>query len=213
MVGSGRFLLHWKFPARFADARYAAKGAANPIAYLGKFEMSQEQTQLAIMVAIGLVVLALVIWALMRANRKTSIITDDDDQAGKDVLDEGAARASRNTALIDAPRTDQSETTPVPEVPYPEPVAVPAPAPAPTATADDLRMIKGLGPKLVTILAEQGVTSFAQIAAWTDEDVARVDATLGRFAGRITRDQWVEQAKLLASGEQSACSDKFGQNS
>lgn len=74
-------------------------------------------------------------------------------------------------------------------------------------------MIKGVGPKLVTILAEQGVTSFAQIAAWTDADIARVDATLGRFAGRITRDQWVEQAKFLAQGDQSGFSEKFGQNS
>jgi len=179
--------------------------------------MTQEQTQLAIMIAIGLVVLALVIWAVMRANRKTSIIIDDGNDAGKDVLDEGAARASRNTALIDAPRADETTSTPLPDapVPAPEPAAAPAPAPTPAPAAaggDDLRMIKGLGPKLVTILAEQGVTSFAQIAAWSDEDVARVDATLGRFAGRITRDQWVEQAKLLASGDQGGFTDKFGQN-
>ena len=63
----------------------------------------------------------------------------------------------------------------------------------------------------MTILAEQGVTRFEQIAAWTDEDVARVDATLGRFAGRIERDQWVEQAKLLAAGDNAGFTDRFGQ--
>ena len=95
--------------------------------------MTQEQTQLAIMIAIGLVVLALVIWAVMRANRKTSIIIDDDNEAGKDVLDEGAARASRNTALIDAPRADETASTPLPDaaVPSPEPVPAPAPTPSP----------------------------------------------------------------------------------
>ena len=73
-----------------------------------------------------------------------------------------------------------------------------------------MRKIKGLGPKLVALLEEQGVTSFAQIAQWSDEDVARIDATLGRFAGRIERDQWVAQAKLLVTGESSEFSQKFG---
>ncbi|WP_299193556.1 hypothetical protein [uncultured Erythrobacter sp.] len=172
--------------------------------------MTPEQTQLAIFFAIGFVLLALAIWIALRANRKTNIIVDDSEPLGKDVLDEGAARAARNQALIDSQAAVEVASTPIPDAPEPEPVA--APIPASTASADDLRMIKGLGPKIVTILAEQGVTSFAQIAAWTDADIERVDATLGRFAGRITRDQWVEQAKFLAQGDQTGFSEKFGQN-
>ncbi|MHA7819531.1 MAG: helix-hairpin-helix domain-containing protein [Erythrobacter sp.] len=100
------------------------------------------------------------------------------------------------------------------DVPQPAPVPEPAPAStrAPAAAGDDLTRIKGVGPKLVAILAEQGITSFAQIAAWVDEDVARIDAGLGRFQGRITRDQWVAQAQLLAAGDEAGFANKFGQN-
>ena len=93
----------------------------------------------------------------------------------------------------------------------PEPVPAPAPAPAPVA-ADDLSRIKGIGPKLVTLLGELGVTSFAQIAAWEAADVAHIDGQLGRFAGRITRDQWIEQAKLLAAADEAGFAERFGKN-
>ncbi len=119
-----------------------------------------------------------------------------------DVLSEGAAPAQRNTALIDTP---PAAAIPVP----PPPTAPPAEAVA-AADGDDLTRIKGLGPKLRTLLASLGVTQFAQIAAWTDEDVARIDAQLGAFAGRPTRDNWVEQARLLSSGDTAAYEDKFG---
>ena len=89
---------------------------------------------------------------------------------------------------------------------------MPAPAPAPGGSGDDLTTIKGLGPKLATMLNEQGITSFAQIAEWDDAEVTRIDAMLGRFKGRITRDNWVEQAKLLAAGDNSGFAEKFGQN-
>ena len=60
------------------------------------------------------------------------------------------------------------------------------------------------------LLAQLGVTRYAQIAAWTDADVARIDAQLGTFAGRITRDSWIEQAKLLAAGDTAGFEGKFG---
>lgn len=119
-----------------------------------------------------------------------------------DVLSEGAAPAQRNTALIDTP---PAAAIPVP----PPPTAPPADAVA-AADGDDLTRIKGLGPKLRTLLASLGVTQFAQIAAWTEVDIARIDAQLGAFAGRPTRDNWVEQAKLLSSGDTAAYEDKFG---
>jgi predicted flap endonuclease-1-like 5' DNA nuclease len=69
-------------------------------------------------------------------------------------------------------------------------------APA-SAGQDDLTRIKGLGPKAAAALADGGVTSFAQIAAWSDADIASWDEKInGR--GRITRDDWVGQAKTLA---------------
>ena len=78
------------------------------------------------------------------------------------------------------------------------------------ATGDDLARIKGIGPKLVALLGELGVTRFAQIAAWSETDIDRIDARLGRFEGRIRRDNWVEQAKLLAAGDEAGFASRFG---
>ena len=67
------------------------------------------------------------------------------------------------------------------------------------AGADDLKKLSGVGPALEKKLIEGGVTSFAQIAAWTEEDVAAFDEKLN-FKGRIEREGWIEQAKELAKG-------------
>ena len=121
----------------------------------------------------------------------------------RDVLSEGAAPAARNSALIDAPPA--AAITPPPVI---------AQAPPPTAAnadqGDDLTRIKGLGPKISAALRALGITRYAEIAGWTDEDVARIDAQLGAFAGRATRDNWIEQAKLLAGGDTAAYEAKFG---
>jgi predicted flap endonuclease-1-like 5' DNA nuclease len=175
-------------------------------------------------ILIGLALLVLAVWLLVRLNRKAKVVKDGSAPAlARDVLDEGAAPAQRNQALIDAAPAAAKEA-PAPK-PAPEPIAAPAPvpiaqapvpAPAPTpaatASADDIARIKGVGPKLVALLGELGVTTFAQIAAWSDADVERIDAQLGRFKGRITRDQWIEQAKLLAAGEETGFINKYGSN-
>ncbi|WP_429808742.1 NADH:ubiquinone oxidoreductase [Ensifer sp. B1-9] len=62
--------------------------------------------------------------------------------------------------------------------------------------ADDLKRISGIGPKLEQVLNGKGVRDFADIAGWSDADVARFDDELG-FGGRIKRDDWVGQAKAL----------------
>jgi NADH-quinone oxidoreductase subunit E len=62
--------------------------------------------------------------------------------------------------------------------------------------ADDLKRISGIGPKLEQVLNQRGIMAVADIAGWTEADVARIDAELG-FEGRIGRDDWVGQAKLL----------------
>ena len=67
-----------------------------------------------------------------------------------------------------------------------------------------------MGPKLSARLADLGVNSFAQIAGWQTADIAAVDAQLGTFAGRATRDNWVEQAGFLARGDHAGYEAKFG---
>jgi NADH-quinone oxidoreductase subunit E len=66
--------------------------------------------------------------------------------------------------------------------------------------ADDLKLIKGVGPKLETLLHSLGFFHFDQVAAWTAAELAWVDDNLEGFKGRATRDNWVAQAKLLANG-------------
>lgn len=82
--------------------------------------------------------------------------------------------------------------------------------PAAVGAADDLLKIKGVGPKLNTLLVSLGVTRFDQIAAWGAAEVDKVDDHLGTFKNRIDRDGWIEQAGLLARGEIAAFEAKFG---
>jgi predicted flap endonuclease-1-like 5' DNA nuclease len=69
---------------------------------------------------------------------------------------------------------------------------------------DDLKLIVGVGPVLERMLHNLGVTTFRQIARWTERDIAEFDAKLPEFPGRIERDQWVTQARALHES-------KFGQ--
>ena len=119
---------------------------------------------------------------------------------------------------------DPAPATPAPSVPAPkaeakpEPVAavvpeepaVPPPAPAPQAASDNLQLLKGVGPKMVALLNGLGITSFRQIADWSDADVAAIDAQLGAFKGRIGRDAIVDQAGYLARGDKAGFEAKYG---
>ncbi|WP_417319524.1 hypothetical protein [Erythrobacter aureus] len=145
-----------------------------------------------------LIVAALVLgvaiaWYVFNASRKTRVTG-----TSRDVLDEGAAPAERNKALIDsAPAATRMQP------------AVGA-AIQPDASGDDLTRIKGLGPKLAATLRDLGVTTFAQIAAWDEAGIDRIDSQLGRFQGRIRRDDWVGQAQLLAQGDDAGFAERYG---
>ena len=69
---------------------------------------------------------------------------------------------------------------------------------------DDLRRIRGIGPKIEAQCRQLGIYSYAQIAAWTAEDIAHIDVQLRGFEGRASRDDWVSEAKaLMAESRQS----------
>jgi predicted flap endonuclease-1-like 5' DNA nuclease len=74
--------------------------------------------------------------------------------------------------------------------------------------ADDLKMIKGIGPKLEALCNTLGFYHFDQIANWTAEEIAWVDANLEGFKGRVSRDNWVAQAKVLAGGGTTEFADR-----
>ncbi len=166
---------------------------------------------------VALLIVIAIVWFAVAANRKTRVSGER-----RDVLDEGAERAGRNQALIDTPPASAPEAMPV------APVVAPGLAGAGTAVAaaveeqreiaeeaaredgDDLTRIKGVGPKLAATLRDLEVTRFDQIAGWDEEDVDQMDAQLGRFQGRIRRDDWRAQARLLAAGDQAAYEERFG---
>lgn len=66
--------------------------------------------------------------------------------------------------------------------------------------ADDLELIWGVGPGLARMLNKMGFWHFDQIAAWSAKELKWVDANLKGFKGRASRDEWVKQAKKLATG-------------
>ncbi|WP_349540007.1 endonuclease [Sagittula sp. NFXS13] len=109
----------------------------------------------------------------------------NDRDPGKKEFDANDAKTgtdeSKQPALLDAPRNGQP---------------------------DNLKEIKGIGPKLEETCHSLGVYHFDQIAAWSDQEVAWVDANLQGFKGRVSRDEWRAQAKILASGEETAFSER-----
>lgn len=148
-----------------------------------------------IMLVAALLLGLLVAWWIYFGRRRTRVTGER-----RDVLDEGADPAARNQALIDS--APAAAVAPAPP---------PSPAPVPAAgNGDDLTRIKGVGPKLRDLLANLGVTRFEQIAGWSEADIERIDAQLGQFQGRIRRDSWTEQAKLLAAGDTAGYERRFG---
>lgn len=115
----------------------------------------------------------------------------------------GARRleARRNARVAaEAAQAPPPAAAPAPDAPAG--AAVPSPfLPAPDGPPDDLMAIKGIGPKLAARLSELGVFHYRQIAGWTPEQLAEVDAQLGAFQGRPERDRWQSQARLLAAGD------------
>lgn len=63
--------------------------------------------------------------------------------------------------------------------------------------ADDLKTLEGVGPAMEKLLHELGIFHFDQIAGWGPAEVAWMDGNLKGFKGRVTRDKWVAQAKLI----------------
>jgi len=124
--------------------------------------------------------------------RITDILESGADKSGvKAAIGAGSVAAVAVAAAAPAKKSAPKKTAPK--------TAPKAEAPAAAAGADDLKKLSGVGPALEKKLLEAGVTSFAQIAAWTEADITEFDEKLS-FKGRIEREGWVEQAKELANG-------------
>ncbi|HLY79618.1 MAG TPA: helix-hairpin-helix domain-containing protein [Caulobacteraceae bacterium] len=118
-----------------------------------------------------------------------------------------AAAQRTRVELVAEPEVEPSaDVAPAPEAAQqttaasaPDPVLAEVVTAVADATVDDLTRMTGIGPKLAAALAERGVTGFAQIAAWTAADLARMDRELS-LKGRAVREAWVAQAKRLSTG-------------
>lgn len=131
-----------------------------------------------------------------------------------------AGKAAAPTAAKSAPAPAPKPAAKPKAAAEPKPAPAPAPAAADVGTRpaaldaardggpDDLKQIKGVGPKLEKLLHSLGFYHFDQVASWTADEVAWVDENLEGFKGRVSRDGWVEQAKILAAGGETEFSQR-----
>jgi predicted flap endonuclease-1-like 5' DNA nuclease len=109
------------------------------------------------------------------------------------------AEAPRPAARVEPTRPTPTSTAPAPHVASgvpSKPVGIDAPL---NGQADDLKLIKGIGAKNEKICNDLGIYHFAQIADWSSDEAAWVGQHMA-FPGRVEREHWIPQAKLLASG-------------
>ncbi len=188
------------------------------------------------LIALGLgVATAFWVWAASGGEATDTDQFDADDglleKAGEPVppaAPEPAPAAEPEPAPAPAPKAEPKPapvaSEPAKPTPTPKPRTKPAPkaevTPPPTGSKpaipaavgepDNLRLIKGVGPKLNALLNELGITRYDQIAAWKEAEIAEVDKYLDNFSGRIQRDAWIDQAKFLAKDDIAGFEKKYG---
>lgn len=151
------------------------------------------QDNLILLVIALIIGLAVAFWAFRRSRDRSDQALDrrSDGPEGNGLLDEYAAATQDMAGEIlgvDA---------------HPE-------IPGPSGPPDNLRLLKGVGPKLAAQLNEFGITRFDQLARFTETEIALLDRRMGAFEGRIARDRLVEQACYLERGDTDGFEAKFG---
>lgn len=130
---------------------------------------------------------------------------------------QGAVPAARLHARAPEPAAPPAAFVAAPAAAAPAEVATtdgPARLAAPRdGKADNLKEIEGVGPAMEKLVNEMGFFHFDQIAGWSDADVAWVDANLKGFKGRVTRDRWVAQAKIIVTEGLAAFRERAKTNS
>ncbi|HEX8467828.1 MAG TPA: hypothetical protein VF620_08495 [Allosphingosinicella sp.] len=151
------------------------------------------QDNLILVVIALLIGLAVALWAFRRSGGEANLTSDAraDGPEGNGLQDEFSA-ATRDVAGeilgVDA---------------HPD-------IPGPGGPPDDLRLMKGVGPKMAAQLNEFGITRFDQLAGLTETEVALLDKRMGAFEGRLARDRVVEQARYLERGDKDGFEATFG---
>ena len=157
-----------------------------------------ELMQNPIVIVIAAIVVVILLFLLLRPKQR---VTLSDEGAvrphmmapseGKGVADEAAAAAGDVAGeILDAKVHEE--------------------LPGASGPPDDLQVLKGVGPKLASILNARGLTRYEQIAGLSPGQIETLDENLGAFRGRLTRDQVVEQANYLARGDREGFEARFG---
>ena len=157
-----------------------------------------ELMQNPIVIVIAAIVVVILLFLLLRPKQR---VTLSDEGAvrphmmapseGKGVADEAAAAAGDVVGEILDAKVHED-------------------LPGASGPPDDLQVLKGVGPKLASILNARGLTRYEQIAGLSPEQIETLDENLGAFRGRLTRDQVVEQANYLARGDREGFEARFG---
>jgi NADH-quinone oxidoreductase subunit E len=117
---------------------------------------------------------------------------------------DGTSASVKKTRTIIAPKANPAEVNPVAEKGGSAPLFA-----APAGAPDDLKLISGVGPVLEGRLNGLGITKWSQVAALTPEQIGQVEGSLN-FAGRVARDNWLQQAEVLARGGEAEYIRVFG---
>ena len=166
--------------------------------------MTYEYVSQFFMLLLALLLGAFIGCMLRRWTRTPSSQTDVKSPAPS----QSQAAPDEASAVMESAKTEEpvavtavAEEPPAPApAPDPEPAAKPVQARGLEAAiggkADNLKTIRGIGPKLEKTLNGLGIFHFEQIASWSAQDVSEVDDLLS-FKGRVERDDWIAQAKKL----------------
>jgi predicted flap endonuclease-1-like 5' DNA nuclease len=157
-----------------------------------------ELTGSPLLIAIAVLIAIVVLYLLLRPRQSVKLMDDGPVRPhmiargeGHGLTDVAAAAASDVTGDIINAR-------------------VHAELPGASGPPDDLALLKGVGPKLATLLNQRGVTRFDQIAKLSPGQIEALDSDLGAFRGRLARDKIVEQAHYLARGDRDGFEARFG---
>nr|WP_314259858.1 NADH-quinone oxidoreductase subunit NuoE [uncultured Devosia sp.] len=121
-----------------------------------------------------------------------------------ETADGAVAASTKKSRTIIAPKANPKEVNPVAEKGGDAPLFV-----APEGEPEDLKMIAGVGPVLERRLNGLGITKWDQVAKLTPEQIDQVEGALN-FKGRVARDNWLQQAEVLARGGEEEYVRVFG---
>lgn len=172
-----------------------------------------------VLIAIGMVcAIAIIWWGTMLRRRRAAAVAEAQEHAelaGHPVEQDTAPPTDQPTGAEPAtvlvePAIIATAPTPVPEAPDTSTLVPSAEPDAASPATMPLTMLKGLGPKAAAQLQALGIDRIDQLAALSPTEAAALDARMGSFTGRLSRDRWIEQARLVSAGDIAGFEAAFG---